>query len=101
MTQRYEVRRIDNMPSKVTSHSVRGLTGCKYCTGLGSRDLMLEFTTVGDKYHVHTSCYAERHPDTLYQLSPSNIAKLRIGDFQHLTEKQQVKLFKAFQEVRS
>lgn len=96
--------RTDNMPERVSSHAVRGLWTCRYCNGLGARSLMLEFANINpehtdDKYHIHTSCYAERHPETLHQLSPSNLLQLRLCDLQRLTNKQREKLLKAMRDL--
>lgn len=82
--------RTDNMPAKVTAHTVRSLAECSICGGFGDRRLMLEFNggpAAPNEYH-HTSCYALANAATLHTLSPSNLARLRLCDLAHLTDKQ-------------
>lgn len=85
----------DNMPEKVTAHSVRGFRGCLHCGGLGHKDHMIlgESGHDADKF-FHTLCYVQRYGfDAVLTLSIRNRGMFRLCD---LSKAQMRKLMESF-----
>lgn len=74
--------RIDNVPEKITAHTVRRIRACSHCKGIGVNELMVHGSRGHDAdLNFHTKCYVERYGfEAVLGLPRAEQAKFRVCD---------------------